>query len=58
MAEPLLPPLQLTLVGLMVVAVNVGGCVIVAKEVTEHPFESFRITVYVPLDKPLIDEVD
>jgi hypothetical protein len=44
-AVPLLPPKQLTLVFPLIVAVMIGGCVIIAVEVVVHPFASEMVAV-------------
>ncbi len=56
-AEPSLPPLQLTLVGVPMLATNKAGSVMVMLEVSVHPFASVTVTVYVPAPTPVIDSV-
>ena len=45
-AEPLLPPLQETLVPQTAVAISAAGWVIVADAVAEHPWASVTVTLY------------
>jgi hypothetical protein len=53
-ADPLLPPLQLTFVFATVDAANTAGSVIVTLDVLVHEFASVTVTVYVPATTPVI----
>ena len=50
-AEPSLPPLQLTFVGVPMEATTAVGSVIVTDSVSVHPLASVTVTVYVPAVK-------
>lgn len=50
---PLLPPLMLTFVWDVTLAVNAAGCVIVAVTVVVQPLVSVTVNVYVPAAKPV-----
>ena len=52
-ADPLLPPLQLTFVFATVDATNAVGSVIVVLDVVVQLFASVTVTVYVPATRPL-----
>jgi hypothetical protein len=53
-ADPSLPPLQLTLVDEVIdTLTEVAGSVMVTVSVSSHPLASVTVTVYVPADKPL-----
>ncbi len=54
MAEPSLPPLQLTFVFAAVEADNTIGCVMVTLDVLVQLFASVTVTVYVPAATPVI----
>ena len=51
-ADPSLPPLQLTFVFATVDAANTAGSVMVTLEVAVHELASDTVTVYVPADTP------
>jgi hypothetical protein len=53
-ADPLLPPLQLTFVFANVDAANTAGSVIVTLDVLVHEFASVTVTVYVPAVTPVM----
>jgi hypothetical protein len=53
-ADPLLPPLQLTFVFATVEAANTAGSVIVTLDVLVHKFASVTVTVYVPATTPVM----
>ena len=44
-AEPVEPPLQLTLEDIDAIAVSVAGCVMFIDEVEEQPLASFTVSV-------------
>ena len=44
-ADPFVPPLQLTFVLALIVEVTAVGCVIVTDAVAEHEFKSLTVTV-------------
>jgi hypothetical protein len=50
--EPLLAPLQVTLVTACVVVIG-GGCVMVTEVVAVHPLLSVTVNVYVPAASPV-----
>jgi len=56
-ADPSDAPLQLTLVGVPMAAVNTVGCVIVTVSVSVQPFASVTVTVNVPAASPVTAEV-
>ena len=55
-AAPVIPPLQVTFVELLMLAVNAVGWVMVTLVVFTHPAASVILAVYVPADKLLAVE--
>lgn len=52
-ADPLLPPLQLTLLKAPALIVTAVGWVMTIEAVVEHPLSSLTVTVYVPAVNPV-----